>query len=384
MRFKNNLGFAKSVTNDYDDRFEKIGDTFNLRVPVKFVANDGADITSQIQDVTENKVALTINKQKNAAFQFTSKDLTLTVDRFAERYLDSAAVALANQFESDGLTMAVNTTANLVGTPGTTPNTALVALQAGQKLDEHAAPMDGERYLVINPAAQATMVDALKGLFQDSTEIKSQYRKGRMGTALGFDWAMAQNIPTHTVGTWGTTPLVDGASQTGSTLNVKGLTATTGTITAGDVFTLAGVNDVNPVTGANLGYLKQFVATATATADGSGNAAVSIYPSITTTGAYKTATASPADGAAIVKVGTASTGYAQNLAFHKHAFCFAMVPLQVPQGVHFGKTSIDKDSGLSIRMVSAYNVLTDVFVTRCDILYGWAARRPEFACRITA
>jgi hypothetical protein len=378
MRFKNNLTFAAGCSHEYDDRFDKIGDSYTLREGAQFIANDGADITSQIQDVTENSKVLQINTRKNVAFQFTSKDLTLTIDRFAERYLDGASIALANKFECDGLTLAKNTCPNLVGTAGTTPATAAVILAAGRKLDENSAPMDNQRHLVVNPAAQASVVDALKGLFQSSTEIGKQYKSGRMGQAFGFDWAMSQNIRTHTVGSWGGTPLTNGVPAQGAvTLAIDGLSATN-TVTAGDKFTIADVYAVNPVTGDAYDYLRQFTCLALGTASG-GAVTLSVYPAIKSTGPGATVSAMPADGAAIVKVGTASTSYPMNIAHHKHAFVYASVPLVVPNGVHFGKTVTDKDTGLSIRVVSAYNVLTDVFVTRCDIAYGWKERRPEWA-----
>jgi P22 coat protein - gene protein 5 len=387
MRFKNNLGFAKTVAHDYDGKFDKIGDTYNLREPVRFTTGTTADITSAIQDVTESSIPLTITTQRVAAFQFTSKDLTLTVDRFADRYLNSAAVALANAFEVDGLSKAYQNTANLVGTPGTTPATAKVILDAGAMLDNNACPVDGDRYLCVNPSTQASMVDTLKGLFQSSNDIAQQYRKGRMGEGLGFDWGMSQNIRVHTNGTQGGSPLFAGA-QTGSSIATDGWTPGA-TIKAGTVFTLqttgsaAKVYAVNPVSGDTLDYQQQFVVTADVTAT-DGTATLSISPAIVTTGAKKNVSVAPGDNAVITIVGSASTGYAQNLAYHKKAFQFAMVPLEVPQGVHFAKTATDPDAGLSIRMVSAYNVLTDVFVTRCDVMYGWAAARSAWACRITS
>jgi hypothetical protein len=379
MRFKNNLTFAPGCSHEYDERFDKIGDSYTLRDGAQFIANDGADITSQIQDVTENSKVLQIDTRKNVAFQFTSKDLTLTIDRFAERYLDGASIALANKFETDGLTKAYQTCPNLVGTPGTTPATAAVILAAGRKLDEAGAPMDNQRNLILNPAGQASMVDALKGLFQSSSEIGKQYKSGRMGTAFGFDWAMSQNIRTHTLGTWVGTPLLNGVpAQGATTIAVDGLTGSA-TIAKGDKFTLAGVYAVNPVTGDAYDYLRQFTVLAAATASSGAIASLSIYPAIKSTGPGATVSALPADDAALVEVGTGSTAYPMNIAFHKHAFVYASVPLVVPNGVHFGKTVTDPDTGLSVRVVSAYNVLTDVFVTRCDIAYGWKERRPEWA-----
>lgn len=386
MRFENSLCFAKGCSHEYDDRFDKIGDTYTLREGTRFVANDGADITSLIQDVKEPSRTLTIDTRKNVAFQFTSKDLTLSIDRFSERYLDAASIALANKFEVDGLTLAKNSTFNTVGTAGTTPATAAVVLAAGRKLDEFSAPMDGNRSLVVNPAAQASVVDAFKGLFNASSEVGKQYRSGKMGTAFGFEWAMSQNVPTHTVGTWAGGALIndasfDAASDTAmsQSIAVDDLTASA-TIKKGDKFTIAGVYAVNPVSGVAYDYLQQFTVLADATASGAGEiAALSVYPPLRDSGAQKTVSALPADDAALTPVGTGGSSYPMNIAHHKQAFVFATVPLVVPQGVHMGKTVVNKDTGVSLRMISDYNVLTDVFVTRVDIAYGWAARRPEWA-----
>jgi hypothetical protein len=384
MRFKNNLAFASACSHEYDDRFDKIGDTYNLRVPARFVANNGSDITSAIQDVTELSKPLQINQQKNVAFQFSSKDLTLTIDRFADRYLNSAAVSLANIFETDGLTLAYQKSTNFVGAPGTTPNTATVILQAGQKLDESACPVDGQRSLIINPAAQASMVDTLKGLFQNSSAISKQYSTGRMGTALGFDWMMSQNVRSLTVGTWGGTPVTAGASLEGdTTVAISGLGAS-GTISAGDKFTIAGVFAVNPVSGDVLPSLQTFTVLTAATAS-AGAVTVQVSPEIRAANlGRKTVSALPAGGATITRLtGTPGTAYAQNIAVHKEAFCYATVPLELPKSTHFGSRAIDKDTGLSIRIVSQYSILTDVFITRCDIAYGWAAKRPEWSTVIT-
>lgn len=379
MRFKNNLTFAAGCGHEYDDRFDKIGDTFAMRDSARFVANDGSDITSQIQDVKEYSKNLVIDTRKNVAFQFTSKDLTLTIDRFAERYLQGAAVALANKFEVDGLTLAYQLSPNQVGTPATVPATAAAILAAGQRLDEQACPVDGDRNIVVSPAAQASLVAAFTTLFNSSQEISKQYKSGRMGRALGFDFAMSQNVRTHTVGTWAGGALLNGVPAEGATtIAVDDLTGSA-TIAKGDKFTLAGCYAVNPVSGDALTYLKQFTVTTAATATAGAIASLAIYPPIYSTGPLKTVSALPADDAALTQVGTASTAYTQNLAHHKEAFVYASVPLVVPQGVHFGKTAVDKDTGLSIRIVSDYNVLTDVFVTRCDIAYGWAAKRAEWS-----
>jgi hypothetical protein len=386
-RFKNNLGFAGAVRREWDDRFAvkggKIGDTLNIRVPVRFTASNGPTLV--VQDVTERSVPLVINTQRHVGFSFSSKDLTLTIDRFGDRYLDSAAVALANAVDVDGLTLAYQSTYWAVGTPGTVPNNLKLYNQAGAKLDKASCPFDSKRSVVISPDMQVEIVDALKGLFQSSVQIKQQYEKGRMGTAAGFDWIVDQNVRTHQVGPQGGTPLVDGAGQTGGTLNTKGWTAAAGLrLRKGDIFTIANVFAVNPVSGDTLPDLQQFVVLNDVSSDASGNAQIPISPQIIVSGPYRTVSASPANNAAITVLGAANTLTPQGLAFHEEAFTLAMVPMDLPQGVHMAARSIDRETGTSIRMVSQYDITNDLFVTRCDILYGWAATIPHFSVRIVS
>lgn len=382
---KNNLVFAKGVNRQYDDSFAnkgaKIGSVINVRKPVRFTVTSGAALN--LQDVTDQSVALTLDQQQHVGFQFGSKDMTLSIDEFGARYLNPAIAALANKIDFDGMTQ-FKSVANLVGSAGTVPNTALVYLQANQKLNEMACPI-ADRTVVINPAAQTQTVDALKGLFQSGDKIAQQYESGMMGESLGFKFKMSQNVNNQTVGPLGGTPLVNGAAQSGASLITKGWTsAAASRLKKGDVFTIANVNAVNPQTRVSTGALQQFVVTADFSSDGSGNGTVSIYPSMTSSGAYQTIDSVPADSAAITVVGTASTTYAQNLAYHKDAFILGMADLDLPSGVEMAARASDPESGLSMRIVRAYDINTDNHPCRIDVLYGWQTVYAELACRITA
>lgn len=386
---KNELGFTKNVNRNYDDKFAKegakIGSVINIRKPVRYTVSDGAALV--VQDTTDQSVPLTLNKQKHVGMQFSSKDLTLSIDEFSARYIQPAVVALANKVDVDGLAQYLNV-ANFVGVPGTTPATALVYLQAMQKMSEHAAPT-GDRTFLINPAAQATTVDGLKGLFQSAEKISDQYEKGVMGIAFGGKFMMSQNINSQTVGPLGGTPLANGGtgSLTGSSISTKGWTsAAASRLNVGDCITFAGVNAVNPQTFQSTGSLKQFVVTAAFSSDSSGNGSVSISPPITTSGPYQNVTAAPIDGAAINIFGdpSASAGKVTpvNLAYHKDAFALGCADLELPGGVDMAGRASDSESGLSIRMVRQYDVNSDNMPCRLDILYGWTTLYAELACRI--
>lgn len=383
MQLENNLVMGDNVHKDYKKEFVKVGDTVSIRKPVKFVAKDGAVRVNQ--DVTETTTTITIDKRKHVSWNFSSQDLTLKVEDYSERYIKPAAIALANQIDSD-LCSLYSDIPNVVGTAGTTPATFAAIAGVAQRLDEGAVPRDARR-MVLNPAAHWGLVGGdLKGLFNENL-VKDLVRKGFLGTVAQMDFLMDQNIQAHTCGsrtaTGGTTSAASVESAT--TVAITGAGANK-TVVKGDVFTIAGVYAINPVSRQSTGVLKQFTVTEAATLGSSGEGTLKVSPSIISTAAlgpnepYATVSALPASGAAVVFVGTASTVYPMNLGFHKNAFALVTCPLQVPDGVAFSSSETHK--GVSIRVVKDYDVTNDVEIIRMDILYGVKTIFPELGCRL--
>jgi hypothetical protein len=381
---ENNLTFAKGVNRQYDDKYgqegAKIGTTLNVRKPARYVGRTGAAIS--IENQTETSVPVVLNTQRGVDVQFTSSELKLSLDDFSERYIQPAMANIANGIDRDGLMQYLNI-ANAVGTPGTVPSALTTYLNAGAKLDYCSAPKDGMRSVVVDPLAQATIISQLSGLFNPTKTLSNQYETGNMGEAVGFKWSMDQNIPLFTVGPLGGTPVVNGAGQTGSSLVTNGWTAAAAPrLNQGDIFTIAGVYQVNAQSRQSTGQLQQFVVTAAVSSDGSGNATIPIYPAIITSGQFQTVTASPASSAAITVLGSANTVSPAHLAYHRDAFCLASTDLPLPGGVDMASRVSDPRTGLSVRMVRQYSITNDTFPCRLDVLYGWATLYPELACRI--
>lgn len=383
---ENNLVFTKYVRRDLDDYYEvagaKIGNVLNVRKPPRYVGRTGQALA--IEDATETSVPVVLTTQRGVDIEFSSADLALSVDDFQDRFIKPAIANVANGVDSDGLLL-YQTVYNEIGTPGTTPTALLTYLQAGAALDNDGTPRDGERAIVMSPTMQAYLVDALKGLFQDSTDIARQYREGTMGKTIGFKFSMDQNVWAQVGGPLGGTPVVNGAGQTGASLITNGWTAAAAArLNQGDTFTIASVYAVNPQNRRSTGSLQQFVVGANVSSDGSGNATIPIYPSIITSGAFQTVDSVPAAGAAITPLSGANISSPQGLAFHKEAFVMACADLPLPDGVDKAARVRSKQLGISIRMIRAYDINTDRWPCRLDFLYGWAALYPEFACRIAA
>jgi len=376
------LTFVGSIVREYDDRFAKsgakIGDSLQIRLPNQYVVRTGATLSTQ--DTTESTTTLQVATQKGVDLNFTSVDLTMSLDDFSKRIIEPAMAVLAATIEADAFSMYkdVYNQANNVGSAAT-----FAKLMAARKLlTDNLAPY-GQRCLCLNTQDNVDLVDALKGLFQDSTQIAKQYREGLVGRTAGFGEIYETTlVPSHTVGVKTGTPLVNGAYQTGASLITDGWTnSTTGILLQGDVFTIAGVNRVHPETKADTGVLQQFVVTADADSGATtGPATLAISPSIVTTGAKQNVTGSPADNAAITVVGTSGAAHGISLAHHKEAFAFATADLVMPKGVDFASREVY--DGISMRIVRAYDINNDKFPCRLDVLYGFKTLRGALAARI--
>ena len=379
---ENNLVLTRNVNRQYDDSFAvegaKIGSTLRIRLPDRALVTDGAAL--QVQADNEQFTTLTVSSQKHIGVNFTSAELTMQLDDFAERVLKPRVSQLASSVDADVAT-SYKGIYNAVGTPGTTPATSLVLLQANQKLNEFATPMD-QRYATVNPAANAGLVEGMKGLFNPTGTISRQFKNGMMGEGiLGLDEInMSQSISNHTNGDWGTSITVTStvATEGQSTLGIS-FTGSSKTWNVGDIFTIAGVFAVNPQTRQSTGSLQQFVVTAAAT--GSSTATLSISPALyTASNALATVNSFPQASAVVTMFGSATVGYPQNLIYNKDAISFATADLLLPQGVDMASRQVH--NGISLRIVRQYDINNDRLPCRIDVLYGYAAIRPVTAVRL--
>jgi hypothetical protein len=378
---ENNLVITRNVNRQYDDSFAvagaKIGSTLRIRLPDRALVTDGAAL--QVQDDNEQFTTLTVASQKHIGVNFTSAELTMQLDDFAERVLKPRISQLASSIDAD-VANSYKYIGNTVGTPGTTPSTSLVLLQAQQKLNENAAVMS-PRYATVNPAANAGLVEGMKGLFNPTDTISKQFKNGMMGTGvLGYDEInMSQSIKQHTTGTRIATGNTTGAAVTTEGASTLTLTVGSGELIAvGDVFTIADCYAVNPQTRESTGSLFQFVALASSTS--TTTATVTVAPMYSASNALATMLTLPATSKAVVFVGAASTQYPQNLIYHKDAITFATADLLLPQGVDMAARAVH--NGISLRVVRQYDINNDRMPCRIDVLYGFSVMRPQMGVRL--
>jgi hypothetical protein len=391
--FVNEVVFLDHVNRTYDDQYKqagaRVGNTVNARLPQRWQVTDGQAL--QLQNIYDQTVPITLTNQKNVAFGYSSAQATTELDDIRTRYVKPGAEALANAADVLAFNAVYADIYNSLGTPGTTPSATLTYLQAGVKLTDGSAPMM-DRCAVLDPMAMVTIANTSSTLFNPSAKIGENYSKGQFGRdQLGIGWwGQDVNRPVHTTGTFtASTPLVNGASQTGASLITDGWASGATSLKKGDVFTIAGVNSVNPQSYASTGRLQQFVVTANIS-DTTGDMTIGISPSIVTSGQLQTVDASPANDAAITVLGAtaassgtlATTNSPQSLVYHPDAFAFVMADLMKPGAGALSTTVRSKKFGFSIRMVEQYQIGTDQNPSRLDILIGAATLQARLAARV--
>jgi hypothetical protein len=396
----NNLVMAKQVFRGYEEEFNKnpngytVGDTITIRKPTDFTVRDGSVMSAQ--DVTEASTTIQVNKFKGVDFRFTSQQLTLNIKELSDRVIKPAMVQLANQIDSDLMALYAQVP-SWVGTPGQTINSFADFALGPQRMDEYANPSDG-RTAVLSPADHWGMLGSQTALYMQDV-AKGAYREATLGNIGGVNEFMSQNVPTFTVGTRtasgatlinGSYTAANATAVTAANLTTNTqtyamdtFTGATDTVKAGEVFTIAGVYAVNPVTKAALPFLKQFVVTTDFTASSNaGN--VTFSPMPVWSGPFQNVSVqgvTDLNNQAVTFLGTASTGYKQNLIFTQNAFALVSVPLVSPPGA----VDVSRQSykGTNVRVIPVYDGINDVSAWRLDVLYGTKAIDPRKAHRLS-
>lgn len=366
MEFTNNLVLAKTVRRDYQDKFDNTtGSNIRIRKPTRYESRTGQNIS--VQAINEQYTNITVGDMVGVDVEVTSTELALQLDDFNREILNPAMVTLANKIDS----LLYDTTveiSNFVGVAGTAPNSFGIASDAESRLDSFGVPQGKDRFMMLKSFDAGSMRSALYNTFNENFN-KDIILNGSMGNLSGFDCYSVQNIirPSRGSDTLGT-PAVNSANQSGSTLIVDGLAANA-QIKKGALFTIAGVNSLNPTSRTDTGQLAQFVVTANVQADGSGNATLSISVNdqgITVTGPYRNVSILPPDNALL----TFQATHTKNIAYHREAF--ALVTVKLPELANgesaYQKNMMDPKAKINIRMTRQYQIANDQYVIRFDVL----------------
>lgn len=394
-RFDARADVINSVNRQYDKPHAAWGANSGSSIQIKKPqqVSGTASATLDIQDITEQTATLTVNNDYHVGLAFTAAELTQdlvnpkNMKMFADDYLDAAIDDIIAKMQTDLTAHMYKNTYNSVGTPGTGPTSYQVVTQARAKLNYGRAPRNYRSFL-LGPDDAALLNNAQSGLFHYGDAIGKNYKEGSLAPSNGFQFLESPDVSSHTTGDDFTGVAVNGTMTEGSsTLTVDGITASQAP-NEGDIFTIADVYSVDPVSGASTGNLQQFVVGSGATIT-----SLPITPSLTTTGALKTINALPADDAALTFVGSASSTYPQGMAYHKDAFVFATAELadigvtyEVPiitGGAGDGYSQVmGPNNGVYMKLYMDGDITNRRAVARLDVRYGYTTLIPQWATRV--
>lgn len=370
-----------------------LGQQLAVRLPFQYVGRKGA--TMNAENSVQRYATLSVVNQRGVDINFTSVERAMQLNNFEEQVLEPAMAKVAALLELD-VTSLVNQVPKFVGAYNT-PVSFQTVLQAERFLTETLAPEDDRRTLTANPQASYEFVLDNKGLFNPQASVSDEWLEGVLADKVaGFVAFRNTKLPPHLVGVvTGSTPVVNGAGQgnsgignqfvTSTTLNTNGWNSGATTLNAGDVITIAGVNDVDPESKVSLGRLKQFVVNTTIS-DTSGAIAVNISPGIIYGGGYQNVDSIPATGAAITVMGAAPAAISgqtvkQSLGWYRDAIVFANPPmLDLSQLVKF--TAQESFEGYNIRFAQQWDPNNDLLPARLDTISGEVLAYPELAVRL--
>lgn len=384
------ISFIGTVDRQYDDSFgnagAKIGSTLRVRNPNQYVRTQGSRVMN-VQDQDESTQNVTVATQDHVDMRFNSAELALDTDSvdqvaaFTKRYIEPAVSVLFSGIEGDFLSYATKATYNVAGAAGTAITSLDVPGKARAKLNQGLAPKDMNRAIQMDSVTMAALVNGTAAYFAPSNDIAKQYREGMVARTAMADYYENERVWTLTNSNdvTGTTDAAAQVTDGGTTIDMAD-TITNAAV--GSVFTVAGVYACHPETKAAYSHLQQF----TVVSNASGVCTVS--PATYLTGAKKNVSSSTGADLAttdfnsktLTFVGAASTSYSQSLMYHKDAFQFVTADLPLMDDAH--KCTRRQQEGLSLRVWQASDIRNDELLMRIDILYGMAALRPAWACRL--
>ena len=382
--------FLGTIDRQYDDSFKgsgaKQGSTLRVREPNQYTRRQGSRVMD-VQDQNESTQTITVATQDGVDMRFNSAELIQSVnsgskfDDLSKNYIEPAVKSLVSGIESDVIAFATKNTYNVAGTAGAAITDLVAVGNARAKLNQGLAPKDGNRFIQADSITMSGVVNGLKGLFQDSTQIKEQYREGMMGRTAMADWYENERMWTLTNSSdvTGTTDAAAQVTDGGTTIDIG---TTVADPAVGSVFTVAGVYMAHPETKASMGVLQQFVVLSHV------SGVCTVSPATILTGAKKNVVSSTGGTLAttdfnsktVTFSGAASTSYVQPLMYHKEAFQFITADLPIMDDAQ--KCVRRMQDGLSLRCWMASDIRNDELLLRIDILYGMAALRPAWACRL--
>lgn len=365
--------------------------------PMPYIAQSfaGTNMTSNFKDMTQLAVPATIGFGRSVPWAMTATELR---DALQEQRLgDAAKQKLASDINVSLMSVAANQGTLVV--KRTAAASGFDDIAAADALMNESGVQQFDRFCALSSRDYNNMASNLANRANMVGKPTTAYERAYVGNIAGFETFKMDYANSLAVRA-GVTVTVNGANQfytpkatstagTGETNNVDNrfqninITVTSGTVKVGDAFTILGVNNVNAITKGDTGQLKTFRITAIVTGAG-GTGTVQISPPIISGGGstdaelqYKNCTATPAAGAAITFLNTATASV--NPFWQKDALEILPGRYAVPESAGADVMRGATDQGLELVMTKQFDINTLQTKFRLDTLYGVVNKQPEMS-----
>lgn len=378
----NSLVVAEHFNTDYNKEFKQafaVGDTVRVKLPQRYLVRDGLGYTPQA--INRKFTTVACDQVFGIDFDWDSVEAALKAERgeaaIKREYIDPAMAQLAQEIDSRAANFATFHTNNVVGILGTDPTNTNIAQAARTRLIQNACPA-GEKCFIITPGAMEAVANGSTTIFNPQDDVSKAWKEGYYGRARGFDWYESMSLYTQTASVWQTpsSVTVNGANQTGPTLNINCVSGDT--FVQGTRFTIANVFNVNPKTRRSTGVLKQFIITGATQTINASTGSITISPPMAGPGdQYQNVDSLPADTAVLIQwPGTSApaTGPKSGnvgLALHRDAFALVGVELEMPKAVEISSQTRDPQTGIAVRFVKMFDPIQSKMIKRMDVLLGF-------------
>lgn len=381
------LSFIGTINREFDSSFKPgYGNTIRIRIPSQYTVTTGRVI--DVQDSVQQSTNIVVATQRHVALRYNSQELSQDLVNFQKLHLEPAMAVLAADVENTVLTAMTQATYNVVGLPGSAITTLQYPGLARGRMNQNLAPKDSNRAVVFDSVTMSEMINGAAAYFNPQSAISDQYREGFIARTAMADYYENDKVYSQansaSVSSWNSVALTNGINSI--TVSSAGTAATVGmTFKFGHTSTAAAaLYAVHPETKAVYTHQQDFVCTA-----GTSITTINFSPPIYLSGPRQNV--ARADGTAIVGTGAVSTAllrftgalsvtYPTPLMYHRDAFTFATAPLPMMDDAI--RCVVKTYDGISLRVWEASDIRNDEKITRIDILFGQAAIRPQWACRL--
>ena len=344
-----NIVLAKVCARDTDFEPGWKGKTLNVPYPGTFTAQKKTEGNPTTVSQTTGAATTGVTLSNHSYVDFLVEDFAQAQARFdlMERYLNPAAVALAEQLEADIMALVSTFTVD-GGTPGSDIGAANLRTSR-KKLNDGKNPMTDRSVIMSTKDEIAILGDStLANYFAFAKE--GAVAEGSIGRLYGQDLYVSQLTPV------GAYLDVSGSSAGNFTLTFGGQTTGNIAYNASAATIQTAVQGLSSVGAGN----------ATVTQQATGKFTLVMAGALAANTASITGTFSGLTGTGSIK------DMAVNLALHKNAILLATRPLMDPPQDSGVKTAsvVDEESGLAIRIQWQYDMAYRGVHCGLDLLYG--------------